>query len=107
MWLCVLGGCIGSVVGVGGYNIGPTKHCLSGTLKPFVSVAGLIPFVNDSLILIAISFRLMQITMPEMEIKDFIEGIIFGRNLPAFTRALLRDGQAYYLYVVFCLPIPL
>ncbi|KAF8898041.1 hypothetical protein CPB84DRAFT_1781224 [Gymnopilus junonius] len=99
MWLAVLGGSLTNVLGVAGFNIGPTKHCLNGTLKPYVSVGIIIQFVNDSLVFGAITLRLMQIGMEEeeMKLKDVLRVIILGKDLPAFTKALLRDGQVYYL----------
>ena len=98
LWLGVLGGSVASVIGVTGYNIGPTKHCLSGSLKPFVSMSAVVQLVNDSLTFVAISLRLMQIGISEEPcMKDMFKIVILGKDLPAFTRALLRDGQVYYL----------
>ncbi|KAF8898040.1 hypothetical protein CPB84DRAFT_1825539 [Gymnopilus junonius] len=87
MWLAVLGGNLTNVPGVAGFNIGLTKHCLNGTLKPYISVGIIMQFVNDSLIGME----------EEMKLKDVPRVIVFKKNLPAFTKALLWDGQAYYL----------
>ncbi|KDR73856.1 hypothetical protein GALMADRAFT_71553 [Galerina marginata CBS 339.88] len=98
LWLGLLGGTATDIVGIDGYNIGPTRHCSGGTLKPIVSSIAFGVLVNDSLIFVAISFRLMQIAQPEeMKLKEVLKAVVFGNNLPAFSRALLRDGQAYYL----------
>ncbi|KAF8875025.1 hypothetical protein CPB84DRAFT_1796932 [Gymnopilus junonius] len=87
LWLAVVGGSLTTVVGVGsGVAIGPTKHCLSGSLKPFVGANVFITFVNDTLIFVATWLRLAQVGLPGNT-----------RALTVFTRALFRDGQAYYL----------
>ncbi|KAF8898057.1 hypothetical protein CPB84DRAFT_1781289 [Gymnopilus junonius] len=81
-----------TVVGVGsGVAIGPTKHCLSGSLKPFVGANVFITFVNDTLVFVATWLRLAQVGLPgNTRFKELIKA--------AFSLGLLfRDGQAYYL----------
>lgn len=98
MWLAVLGGSLTTVGGLGGLAVGPTKHCLNGTLKPYVGASVLIPLVNDTLIFVATSFRLMQSGLPEdAKIKDVLKAAVSGDGLTVFARGLFRDGQVYYL----------
>ncbi|KDR73152.1 hypothetical protein GALMADRAFT_251721 [Galerina marginata CBS 339.88] len=101
MWLGILAGGVTSVLSVlsdAGSNIGPTRRCIGGTMKTFIWTGIIVPLVNDSLIFFAISFRLMLVGLGErVRIRDAVKVIIFGKDLPAFSKALLRDGQAYYL----------
>ncbi|PPQ97210.1 hypothetical protein CVT26_000739 [Gymnopilus dilepis] len=98
LWLCVLAGSAVTVIGVAGHRIGPTKHCLGGSLRPVVSMSAIIQLVNDSLIFVAISIRLLQVGMvEEMGAKGIFKAVCSSKDLPAFTRALMRDGQVYYL----------
>lgn len=98
MWLAVLGGSVTTVVGISGFAVEPTKHCLSGSFKSFVDANVFIPLLNDSLIFVAIWFRLMKVGLRgNPKVKDVIKAAFSGESLSVFTKALFRDGQAYYL----------
>ncbi|KDR73150.1 hypothetical protein GALMADRAFT_142293 [Galerina marginata CBS 339.88] len=97
-WLGILGGSLSSALIAHIQGVGPTKNCLGRARKSFVWTSFIVPLVNDTLIFIAISFRLTLIGLPEnTRFKDAFRVIIFGKDLPSFSKALLRDGQAYYL----------
>ncbi|KAF8154826.1 hypothetical protein B0H34DRAFT_718046 [Crassisporium funariophilum] len=100
MWLAVLGGCLTVTQGVVGVHIGPTNYCLNGSLAPYVSAAAIIPLVNDTLVFLAITYRLMSNAHRDYSIKDGVRVLVFGDYMPAFSRALLQDGQVYYLTTV-------
>ncbi|KDR73162.1 hypothetical protein GALMADRAFT_125223 [Galerina marginata CBS 339.88] len=100
MWLAVLGGCITVTRGVTGINIGPTDYCLNAALENYVSAAAIIPLVNDTLVFLAISFRLMTNTHIDYNIRSGVKTLVFGEYLPAFSKTLFQDGQVYYLTTV-------
>jgi len=100
MWLAVLGGCITVTRGVTGINIGPLDYCLNAALEDYVSAAAIIPLVNDTLVFLAISYRLMTNTHVEFNIKSGVKTLVFGEYLPAFSKTLFQDGQLYYLTTV-------
>ncbi|PPQ70819.1 hypothetical protein CVT24_001036 [Panaeolus cyanescens] len=100
MWLAVLAGCLTVTQGVTGVNIGPTKYCLNFDLKDYVSAAAIIPLVNDTLVFLAISWRLMTNTHVDYDIRSGVKTLMFGEYLPAFSKTLFQDGQAYYLTTV-------
>ncbi|KAF9043113.1 hypothetical protein BJ165DRAFT_1529231 [Panaeolus papilionaceus] len=100
MWLAVLAGCLTVTQGVTGVNIGPTKYCLNFSLKDYVSAAAIIPLINDTFVFLAISWRLMTNTHVDYDIRSGVKTLMFGEYLPAFSKTLFQDGQAYYLTTV-------
>jgi len=101
MWLAVLGGSLTVTQGIVGRPIGPTKYCLNASLAPYLSSAAIIPLVNDTLIFLAITWKLMRNSyQSEYTVKDGLRTLFLGEYLPAFSRAVLQDGQMYYLTTV-------
>ena len=114
MWLVVSGTSITTIC----YtftNLGPTKYCI-GIINPGLEQAanilpllnGIAALLNDTLVFLAITLRLVG--TPEWSAvtgrKNRIRAAFSGDYLPAFSKAMLRDGQAYYLLVtIFCIPI--
>lgn len=79
-------------------EIGPTRYCLSAGLASYTSAAVIIPVVNDTLVFLAISWRLMKNAyVDQTNIKRQVRTMVLGDYMPAFSRGLLKDGQAYYL----------
>ncbi|KAJ3506390.1 hypothetical protein NLJ89_g6895 [Agrocybe chaxingu] len=99
-WLAVVGGCLTPTQGISGSNIGNTAYCINSRLEPYVSAAVIIPFVNDTLVFIATTVRLMQNTYVDASIKNGVQVMIFGKYLSTFSKAVLQDGQAYYLTTI-------
>lgn len=97
MWLAVLAGCLTVTQGVTGINIGPTKYCLNASLEDYVSAAAIIPLINDTMVFLAISWRLMTNSHVEYSLKTGLKTFAFGDYLPSFSRTLFQDGQIYYL----------
>lgn len=100
LWLCVLGASSMVIFGTSAENIGSTNYCIDGSIKQYVSFGAATVIVHDTLIFFAISWRLMGISFGEKRsFIDVLKNMILGRSLPAFSRAFLKDGQVYYLYV--------
>jgi hypothetical protein len=97
MWFAVVGGCLTVTQGVTGAAIGPTNYCLNVSLQPYVGAAGIIPAANDTLIFLAISWRMISNAHIDYTLKNGLRALIFGDFMPKFSRALLQDGQIYYL----------
>jgi len=97
MWIAVLGGSLTAIPGAGGANIGPTNYCVVTKAEPYLATAALIPLVNDTLLFLAISWRLMKNTHMENSIQTRFRILAFGEYLLPFSKALLQDGQVYYL----------
>jgi len=96
-WLAVVGGCLTATQGVSGSNIGTTKYCINSRLESYVSAAAIVPFINDTLIFCATTWGLMQNSYADRNIITGVKIMVFGQHLPAFSKAMLQDGQAYYL----------
>ena len=99
MWLAVFGCSLTPIFGSSGLNIGPTKHCeVSESIQQIIGVNSTLPLVNDTLIFIAIWYRLVQIgLLGNARARDVVKAALSGQSMTVFTRALFRDGQAYYL----------
>jgi len=100
MWLFVLAGCLTVTQGVTGAHIGPTNYCINASLQDYVQAAAIIPLVNDTLVFLAISWRLVLNSHLDNTLKDGARMLFFGVHMPAFSRSLLQDGQVYYLYAL-------
>jgi len=98
LWLAATGG---STIDVfyHNVNIGPTKYCVVEDLPRYGEVAAILPLVNDTLIFLAITYKLTgrQLLSTSTERKHWFRALVKGEYVPRFSRAVLRDGQAYYL----------
>ena len=102
LWLAVLGGCLAVIVDI--FEPIPLDSasntiaiCYYSGANPFVAAVTIIPLINDTLVFLAISWRLSCNSYDPYTLKSGIRYLIFGDCLPIFSKALLRDGQAYYL----------
>ncbi|KAF5344034.1 hypothetical protein D9757_010062 [Collybiopsis confluens] len=99
LWLSTLAACL--TIPFATYpdttNIENTAYCVTVATKDFAVAAVVVPTVTDIIVFLAISYRLMSHGFTE---SRGIGNRILGRNLPAFSRALLRDGQKYFLVTV-------
>ena len=100
LWLAVVAACLTVIIGVDGVNIGSTRYCIDGEVKSYVTMATVIPLVNDTLVFFAISWRLFCNSSAHPTFKNGLRVLIFGDYLPMFSKALLQDGQVYYLLLV-------
>ncbi|KAF8961492.1 hypothetical protein BDZ97DRAFT_1828505, partial [Flammula alnicola] len=96
-WFAVVGGTLTTGLGTVGGNIGTTKYCWYTSVKSYVSTGFIIPLVHDTLIFIAISWRLMENAHVDHNFKKGFMTLLLGHYLPAFSRVMLQDGQMYYL----------
>ena len=95
------------IVGLESTNIGSTEYCTDGQVRSFVQIAAIIPVINETLVFLAISWRLYSnsyVRPSPTIIRNGLQVLIFGDYLPRFSKAILQDGQAYYLLVLtlFC-----
>ena len=102
LWLAVLGGCLAFVIDVFEVvKVNPalktTAICFNAAISPFIAVATIVPFINDTFVFLAITWRLSLNSYDPYTIQSGIRILIFGDYLPVFSKVLLQDGQAYYL----------
>ncbi|KAH7924531.1 hypothetical protein BV22DRAFT_1090750 [Leucogyrophana mollusca] len=100
LWLSVLGGSLVLIDAVTATTIGPTNYCIDDEIKLSAGAAAITPLIHDTLVFVAISWRLSMISYVEDNPKTRAKAFLYGKYLPAFSRTLLRDGQLYYLITV-------
>lgn len=99
LWVALLAGGVLVPIGINGGAVGSTQYCEDVSVSSFAFYGEVAPLVFDTLVFVAISWRLSRIASPssEMGMGESIYVMLFGRNLPTFTKSLLLDGQVYYL----------
>ncbi len=96
-WLAVLASSFTLPIGAQAVAIGNTNYCASGAGKPFTRVVTFVPFVHETLVFFATSWAFMRRSYVDVNVKNGVKVMILGRHLPAFSKSILHDGQAYYL----------
>lgn len=94
LWLGVLGASVTVPLAVKGIHIGPTKYCVNAEVKSFSSAAVIMSTLNDSLVFLAISLRLVAYNQVDSRTKALVK----GQGLSSISKALFKGGQIYYLY---------
>ncbi len=85
-------------VGMSGAAVTQTYYCMDGDISAYSYAAIIAPWVYDTLVFIAISWRLMQnASIKSGNIKENLQVITYGKYLPTLSKSLLLDGQRYYL----------
>ncbi|KZV76666.1 hypothetical protein PENSPDRAFT_389780 [Peniophora sp. CONT] len=109
LWLFVVGGSVTIPVVLSG-NPNRVGHLLPnnsfcvdrGSFPGYAGSAMIIPAIYDTLVFIAISYRLFppQEISQDMTRKARASLFFTGQGYPRFTKALLQQGQQYYLISV-------
>ena len=106
LWLAVLGGCLAYIVDafkpvVLNPALNRATLCLKSGNNPFVSATIITPLINDTLVFLAITWRLSRNSYDPYK-RSGIKDLILGDHLPVFSKVLLQDGQVYYLLALSC-----
>jgi len=80
-----------------GHLLGPTKRCYSTPLRPSASVGLVLNAVYDTLIFLAISFRIASFRWVGENWQTRIKCFFTADGLPWLSRSLIQGGQLYYL----------
>ena len=99
LWLTILGECLAFMVFIF-ENSTPTSTeavCVNAGIAPYIAATTITPLINDTLIFLAISWRLFRNSYDPYTLRSGIGPLIFGDHLPVFSKVLFRDGQAYFL----------
>ncbi|KAH9841026.1 uncharacterized protein C8Q71DRAFT_692191, partial [Rhodofomes roseus] len=100
LWLSVVGGTFPLPFGATGGSIGPTSYCLDTGLKPYASASVIIPLIHDTLVFLAMSYRLLCNTRREVTLRGRLGSLWSRDHLPRFSATLLKGSQHYYLVAV-------
>ena len=74
-----------------------TAVCINSGVGPYIAATTIIPLVNDTLVFVAITWRLTRNSYDVYTISSGIRTVIFGDYLLVFSKVLLQDAQIYYL----------
>jgi hypothetical protein len=96
MWLAVLGGALTVPQAASAMSVGPKRYCATRRAESFGVASVIISLVNDTLVLLATTVGFVMNTH-QPTLKGGIRTMMYGDYLPAFSRAMLRDNQMYYL----------
>lgn len=80
-------------------HIGTTKNCIDVAVKGYSSAGLVAAAVNDTLVFIAISYKLVACSFADSwseRLKSFFRGQYMGQ----ISRVLLQTGQIYYSCVL-------
>ncbi|KAF9475472.1 hypothetical protein BDN70DRAFT_840892 [Pholiota conissans] len=97
LWLGLVACTMFIPIGVSGDNVPGTNMCEDADVPISAYAAIIAPLVHDTLVFMAISWRLVQNAHVQMNVKEGFKVAVFGEYLPKFTKGLLLDGQRYYL----------
>jgi len=96
-WLAFLANSIVVSMGVAGMQIKNTPYCVETKSHTVLILGAIGPVIHDVLIFLATVWILMQNSYIEANVKNTFQVMVLGRGLPAFSKALLHDGQLYFL----------
>ena len=77
-----------------------TRRCTEGLAHVYTMVPIILTAVNDTLIFIAISYRMVSLSMVSGTWSARAKSFFTGDGLHHLSKALLQSGQVYYLSVV-------
>ncbi|KAJ6548660.1 hypothetical protein B0H19DRAFT_1161548 [Mycena capillaripes] len=97
--LCALGASMTIPIGTSVAQVGTS--CIITYLAPYIGANGIAMTVFDTSVFLAISCRLLANSHVEQTRGEKVRALFRGANLHAFSKALFRDGQKYYLITVF------
>jgi hypothetical protein len=97
LWLCTIASSLTPVIGSTYMSIAFTKYCINGPLPSYATAAAVVPLVNDSVLFGALALRMLRSSYQERSLRGDIRAMVFGDHIPLVSRALLQNGQAYFL----------
>ena len=101
LWVATLGSSLAMPFGVEATHIGTTRTCLDTLIADFVSAAPIASGINDTLVFIAISAKLMSYSWVENTWRAQFKSFFSSREKGVISSVLLQTGQLYYLCVLF------
>ncbi|KAJ6585783.1 hypothetical protein B0H19DRAFT_1110741 [Mycena capillaripes] len=99
-WLAELVAAIGVVFATGATNIGLTRYCVLSQLASYSAASCITQSIFDTGVFVAISYRLASNAYVAHGWRDRFRVFFRGAYLPYFSRAMLVDGQMYYMITV-------
>jgi hypothetical protein len=82
-----------------GKHIGTTQRCITTKTEHFVVAPVLLHSIMDTLVFIAISFRIVSYSLVGDTFSARMRSFFRGSGLPSVSKSILQGGQLYYLFV--------
>jgi hypothetical protein len=106
LWLTVVGESVAVTIGgLSTTTVGNPPRCVVLSAKSYDGASGIVLAVYDTLVFLAISYRLVSNftkTQQQQTPWEQFKALLNGSNLPVFSKTLLTDGQMYYMCVSIC-----
>ncbi|KAJ7350856.1 hypothetical protein DFH08DRAFT_117890 [Mycena albidolilacea] len=100
LWVCVVGAAITVPIGTKAIKVGGSL-CLVSKVPAYAGAAATVLMVNDTLVVLAISYRLLTNTHRDNAgVGERLRAFFSGANLHAYSMAVFRDGQKYYMITI-------
>ncbi|KAF5329252.1 hypothetical protein D9619_009370 [Psilocybe cf. subviscida] len=100
LWLVTVANVIFAVVVISGTTVESTTFCVPVISAGVgVSLIG-VHMLNDTLLFAALVWRILRTSSKELDesrLKDSIKTVLFGDYVPRLAKALLQNGQQYFL----------
>ncbi|KAF9047787.1 hypothetical protein BJ165DRAFT_1387746 [Panaeolus papilionaceus] len=102
LWLAVFAGTIPILATTMTSSLGPTDYCVTfAAFRSFYTIPLITTVIYDTILFSATVLRVYQCSMADTDdMKATVETFVFGKHLPLLSKALLKNGQAYFLSTV-------
>ncbi|KAF7973237.1 hypothetical protein HWV62_15737 [Athelia sp. TMB] len=100
LWFSVLGLSILLMLAVQSDHIPHTLRCKEAVVRAYGSIPTIISAIYDTLVFMAISYRVVQHTLIGETWAARWRSFVTGEGLYTLSRALLRGGQLYYFATI-------
>jgi len=78
-------------------QVGNTKYCFEIKSEVATMASVVSALVLDTLIFVVTSAAFVRRSYGDNSIRKEFKAVLLGKRLPAFSRSILRGGQAYFL----------
>ena len=99
LWLAVIAGAFVQPFCADFAVVGISDGCLATVVKPYCTSGLVVLMVHDTLVLLAISSRLLVYNLAGSW-SDRFKVFFSGRGMPHISRLLMKTGQLYYMWVL-------
>ncbi|KAJ6497385.1 hypothetical protein C8R45DRAFT_898657 [Mycena sanguinolenta] len=99
LWICVVAAAVTVPISTKAVSVG--SLCLITKVPSYSGAASTVLMVNDTSVVLAISYRLLANTHRDRSVGDRLRTFFSGApHLHTFSKAVFRDGQKYYMITI-------
>ena len=97
LWAATLLSSVTLPFSVRGDHIGTSQQCIETDIKPLTSACFTVSAVNDTLIFLAVTYRLVFFYAEAGSWSSRVRSLFSGAGMGQTAKLLLQTGQLYYL----------